>query len=154
MARGFSGTAAAPAAKTFSVTTDTPLTRLNSKGRFFWLDECPVKGAVREAADTLGVSLAFCLWHPFLQGLCGPPALFARAPACQRLARLAFRKSKTNRPWMPRLSHARGGKARAQGLVARPGAGALMGRIRGMRPSAGGLTAMSAAQAQETLRPL
>jgi transposase-like protein len=141
--------------RTFNATTGTPLAGLHGKERFFQQGECLAKGmTVREAADALGVSVstAFRLRHRFLQ------AVQAHQP--QQVSGLLeadetyFRESKKGCRKMPRLSRARGGKATPKGS-ARDLVPVLVGRVRGTHQVADSvLTAMTAAQAEEALRPV
>lgn len=141
--------------KTFNATTGTPLAGLHSKERFFQQGECLAKGmTVREAADALGVSVstAFRLRHRFLQ------AVQAHQPhqvsGLLEADETYFRESKKGCRKMPRPSRARGGKATPKGS-ARDMVPVLVGRVRGTHQVADSvLTAMTAAQAEEALRPV
>ncbi len=141
--------------KTFNATTGTPLAGLHSKERFFQQGDCLAQGlTVRAAAAALGVSVstAFRLRHRFLR------AVQAHQP--RQVAGLLeadetyFRESQKGSRKLTRLPRERGGKATPKGS-ARDLVPVLIGRVRGTHQVADSvLTAMTAAQAEDALRPV
>lgn len=154
-ARGLQRYRCVGCSKTFNATTGTSLAGLHHKERFFQQGDCLAKGmTVREAAGVMGVSLgtAFRLRHRFLKAVVThqPTAVTGLVEADETY----FRESQKGSRKMTRPSRKRGGKAADAGkgkdLVP-----VLVAKVRGSQAVADkALTAMTADQAEEVLKPL
>lgn len=154
-ARGLQRYRCVGCSKTFNASTGTPLAGLHHKERFFQQGECLAKGlTVREAAGVMGVSLgtAFRLRHRFLKAVVAhqPSAVTGLVEADETY----FRESQKGSRKMTRPSRKRGGKAAAAGS-SKDLVPVLVAKVRGSPAVADkALTAMTADQAEEVLRPL
>lgn len=153
--RGLQRYRCASCGKTFNATTGTPLAGLHHKERFFQQGECLAKGlTVRQAAHVMGVSVstAFRLRHRFLKAVVShqPMAVTGLVEADETY----FRESQKGSRKMTRLPRGRGGKAPDAG-AAKDLVPVLVAKVRGSQAVADkALTAMTADQAEEVLRPL
>lgn len=153
--RGLQRYRCAACSKTFNAATNTPLSRLRAKERFFQQGECLARGlSVRAAAAEMGVavSTAFRMRHRFLQEVVQhqPKHVAGLLEADETYVR---ESQKGNRHLTRPARHRGGAAARAKGAPRDILVPVLVGRLRGQPHVVDQvLTAMTIPQATEALR--
>jgi transposase-like protein len=152
--RGLQRYRCAACSRTFNAATNTPLSRLRAKERFFRQGECLARGlSIRASAAEMGVavSTAFPLRHRFLQEVVGHQP--QRVAGLLEADETYVRESQKGSRHLTRPARHRGGTAVKSKGLPRDLIPVLVGRVRGQPHIVDRvLTSMSSLQAAAALR--